>query len=135
MNCSANAILTAFHDIRLNPIDFELDWPSYYLSMLNYLIYLEGEGVDVSRERAELNEALKGLDSKVRHSVLDSRATRRFRFMRTIKQSTIGRILKILKGRLSSPQNDDYVYAGTDLGFKDVGQSAKYLGQKLGGMS
>ncbi len=135
MNCSANAILTAFRDMGLNPIDFQLDWTNYYLSMLNYLIYLDGEGVDVSRERAELNKALKDLDSEVRHSVLDSRATRRFRFMRTLKQSTIGRILKILKGRLSRPQNDDYVYSGTDLGFKDVGQSAKYLGQTLGGMS
>lgn len=129
-NCAANALLTAAKDIGMDWSVFDLDWKHYFLMMQNYLIYLESEGVDVSREMTELSESVKNQDAETQRAIAVSRTAKSSRLRRKLKQSPFGILLKWVRYRVSA-SHDDRCYIGDDVGFADVRGSAEFLGHQL----
>lgn len=129
-NCGANALLTAARDIGMDSSVFGVDWKHYYVEMLNYLIYLEGEGVDTSLEMAELKQVVKKEGGDVQDAVTNSRSATRFLLRKIIKQTTFGKALRRVKRHMSK-SGDDIEICGDKNNFANVNESAIYLSKDI----
>lgn len=129
-NCSANALLAAQRDISPLLDKMEVDWKWYFVQMHNYLVYLDGERIDVSNEMAELKTVLKLQPASTRNYYKEMTSLNLFRGRQILKKvfpSSLVKALRTGKNRLSDSVRAD----GANSGFQSVLESADFLATLL----
>jgi glycosyltransferase involved in cell wall biosynthesis len=87
LNCSANAMLKAKNDLGGSLDYLQLDWVNYYARMHEYLIYIQGEGVDTSQELNELNQVLSEQPIDLQNQVRAATSQVSFRAKQILKKN------------------------------------------------
>jgi hypothetical protein len=138
LNCTVNAILRAKNDLGEPLNSIQMDWINYYAKMHEYLIYIQGEGVDTSQEIRELKQVLSEQPVEVQNQVRAATSHISFKAKQILKKKlpVVTRVLKssvqATKNFLGTNIDNKYMLIqGDSSKFNNVLESAEYLTENI----
>ena len=125
LNCGANAVLEAIHELGNG--ETTIDWDTYFAKTFENFVFLKSLGVDTSREEREFWDVLALQPSDLRQKVESQLGDPKFR-VKALLNSRTPRVAAFLRKAIGSRKQARLkLIRGSVSGFSNVVEAASYV--------